>query len=505
MKKFNKKIIYFIFLTGIFFLFGFIIVKDIKAAAGDFLQQRCWVKDNCLDANGVWEKDESTLPGGCAANPSNWSCENCDDMGGLATARCFAPSPSVPLQVGIPGVTEKYCSSYELGKEPTSCSTDSDCQQKGLGFCRPGIKGGFPGYLAAFYKFFIGFLAVAAVVMIMWGGFKRIAAAGSAESIKNANSTIISAIVGLIIALMSYSLLQLVNPALVKNTMPGVEMVKPEIFGFCPSYQEAKNLYDAGYTYHECVGGSYDKLPCFKDEDCKPAAGETKNGTCVERSTKGNPGSSCGKKLVLPTGECTGMECDMSGQGCFKNSSREGFPYACANYMMQGKLSGIEVNYLDAVLVCNNGSVGYDCGMMKPNGSVSDSMDVESNAAYTLTGCWSLNAATGNYTTLGPLYCQNSGGFKGIALTLERESGSGWGIIGGGADDWYAVDATTCGNRTKRIIDGDNDDDPNADVVDKIDWTSVSRDKLFQPFDSNGKLQPIECDLNITDAEFPDR
>ncbi|MBU1039030.1 D-alanyl-D-alanine carboxypeptidase family protein [Patescibacteria group bacterium] len=71
-------------------------------------------------------------------------------------------------------------------------------------------------YIADFYKFFTGLIAVIAVVMIMWGGFKRIAAAGSAETIKNANSTIISAIVGLVIALMSYSLLQLINPALVE-------------------------------------------------------------------------------------------------------------------------------------------------------------------------------------------------------------------------------------------------------------------------------------------------
>ncbi|MBU1039034.1 pilin [Patescibacteria group bacterium] len=494
----SKVLLFFFFSLVLFFIFSY----SAKAAAGDFVQQRCWFEDNCKEGKGLWEKDPSVLPGGCAANPTNISCQNCDEVGGQATARCFAPSPSIPLQVGIPGVSEKFCSSYTLGEEPTSCSTDQDCQQKGLGFCRPGITGGFPGYLAAFYKFFIGFLAVAAVVMIMWGGFKRIAAAGSAETIKNANSTIISAIVGLVIALMSYSLLQLVNPALVKNTLPGIEMVKPEIFGFCPAYQEAKSLYNAGYTYYECVGGSFDRLPCFKDEDCKPAAGETKNGTCVERQGKNSPSSSCGKKLVLSTGECTGLECQETGQGCFKNSSREGFPYACSSYMLKGKLVGIEVNRLDALLICNNGDkVGFDCGMMKPNGTISDTMDVENNGYYTLTGCWS------GLTLKNTNHCAAAGGVKGLALLVERESD--------GCDDWYAIDASTCGTISKKILDNNgigvtrwHSGYPICALdllADDIDYTKVSADKLFQPFDSNGKMQPIACDLNITDTEFPDR
>jgi len=70
-------------------------------------------------------------------------------------------------------------------------------------------------YLSIFYKFFIALLAVAAVVMAMWGGFKRIMAAGSPEKIADANDSVISAITGLILALVSYSLLNLINPQLV--------------------------------------------------------------------------------------------------------------------------------------------------------------------------------------------------------------------------------------------------------------------------------------------------
>lgn len=73
----------------------------------------------------------------------------------------------------------------------------------------------FAYYLGLFYKFFIAMLAVVSVVMVMWGGFKRIMAAGSPERIKDANDAIISAISGLVLALISYTLLNLINPALV--------------------------------------------------------------------------------------------------------------------------------------------------------------------------------------------------------------------------------------------------------------------------------------------------
>jgi hypothetical protein len=73
----------------------------------------------------------------------------------------------------------------------------------------------FINYLSLFYKFFIAMLAVTSVVMVMWGGFKRIMAAGSPERIKDANDAIISAISGLVLALISYTLLNLINPALV--------------------------------------------------------------------------------------------------------------------------------------------------------------------------------------------------------------------------------------------------------------------------------------------------
>ena len=71
-------------------------------------------------------------------------------------------------------------------------------------------------YIIAIYNYGVGLVSVLAVVMIMLGGYKWIFAAGNASKIGEAKSTIISALVGLILALGSFLLLNAINPELTK-------------------------------------------------------------------------------------------------------------------------------------------------------------------------------------------------------------------------------------------------------------------------------------------------
>lgn len=158
----------------------------------------CWLQTTCESSGGTWDAEHKNKP-------------PCSKFGTQDTARCFINTPDISLQIAIPGLN------------------DRDDQGK------PVIRGGFPAYIAAFYKFFVAALAVIAIVMVMWGGFKRIMAAGSPERVKDANDTIMGAITGVVIALLSYSLLSLVNPNLVKNFGINIEKIKPETFGdWCP-------------------------------------------------------------------------------------------------------------------------------------------------------------------------------------------------------------------------------------------------------------------------------
>jgi len=70
-------------------------------------------------------------------------------------------------------------------------------------------------YIAAIYQYMVGAATLLTVVMIMYGGFRWITAAGDAGKIGQARETIVSAVIGLAIALGSYTILALINPDLV--------------------------------------------------------------------------------------------------------------------------------------------------------------------------------------------------------------------------------------------------------------------------------------------------
>ncbi|MFA5358353.1 MAG: pilin [Patescibacteria group bacterium] len=100
------------------------------------------------------------------------------------------------------------------------------------------------------YKFGVGAAAVLAVVMIVIGGFIWMTSGGDSGRITAAKGYIIGSIVGLILALGSYSILYLVNPELVYLRPIKVPYVEPvELSGIlCPT--EAPNG-EKTFTYEQ--------------------------------------------------------------------------------------------------------------------------------------------------------------------------------------------------------------------------------------------------------------
>lgn len=70
-------------------------------------------------------------------------------------------------------------------------------------------------YIEAAYKYLIAFAGVMSVVMIMHGGLTLVLSGGSSEKITHAKQKILRSLVGLFLAVTSYSLLYLINPELV--------------------------------------------------------------------------------------------------------------------------------------------------------------------------------------------------------------------------------------------------------------------------------------------------
>ena len=81
-------------------------------------------------------------------------------------------------------------------------------------------------YIRAVYIYFIWVVGLMAVAMVIFGGIKWVSAAGNPGAINDARATINNAIIGLIIALTSVTLLNIINPDFIKLQLPDFSVVQ---------------------------------------------------------------------------------------------------------------------------------------------------------------------------------------------------------------------------------------------------------------------------------------
>ena len=86
-------------------------------------------------------------------------------------------------------------------------------------------NGNMLDYVVSAYTFLIAAAAFLALIMVMYGGFMWVFAGGNSSVIGKAKETITSAIIGLVLALLSVTILQQINPKLVDIELPGIDAV----------------------------------------------------------------------------------------------------------------------------------------------------------------------------------------------------------------------------------------------------------------------------------------
>lgn len=123
----------------------------------------------------------------------------------------------------------------------------------------------FGRYVNRFYIFFSGVAGILAVVMMMWGGFHYITSGGSPQRMAQGKEIISNAVIGLILLLTAYLLLNTINPRLTKLRIPTIAHV-PEILqrGYYCEAQGALAMAEAKKQNALC--GSEVK---YKNEDGK--------------------------------------------------------------------------------------------------------------------------------------------------------------------------------------------------------------------------------------------
>lgn len=76
--------------------------------------------------------------------------------------------------------------------------------------------------IAWLYYFIVGVSGISSFFMLVWGGFTWLTSAGSPGKISDAKERITSAVLGLVIILSSYLILQIINPELISLRLPGL-------------------------------------------------------------------------------------------------------------------------------------------------------------------------------------------------------------------------------------------------------------------------------------------
>jgi len=157
-------------------------------------------------------------------------------------------------------------------------------------------------YIRALYIYFISIVGVLAVVMIMYAGFLWITAAGNSSRITEAKEHMNGAVIGVIIALTSFLLLQLINPELVTLRIPFLQPVDKIVQSsfFCSGSEST-----SGADFKILNGGG--ELECGKEyavPNSASAASQGKPVMCMGDFCGGNTGAVCSPLSGLNKYEC---------------------------------------------------------------------------------------------------------------------------------------------------------------------------------------------------------
>lgn len=197
---------------------------------------------------------------------------------------------AILISTYIPGLPK--CEVTSLFGGQLGLSTAAVGQGEWIGGYRTGtivyyIKD-LPNYIAMLYNFALGIAGILATVMITFGGFLWLTAAGNPNQLSQAKGYVVNAIIGLILTLGAYTILNLVNPRLLTLEIPGE--LKPLtgsviILGSCEQTKTANK--DATFNPSSGFCGDISQVTAEKKEGgtCIWKTCAETDKTCVDKST----------------------------------------------------------------------------------------------------------------------------------------------------------------------------------------------------------------------------
>lgn len=374
----------------------FVLTALVIPSASQAFDQRCWTKTGCEAGGG----------GGAGLGGVFYQTDETAQACGGATT------------LGSSGANEPVGFCLAAGTAETKIDYGGKSSFTNIG-----------EFIKWIYKYGVVVAGSFAVVMIMVAGFQWATSGGNPEGISSARKRIGGAMMGLFLAVMSYFILNMINPYLVNLRMPQVWMINTA--GLTPPYCDL--LKDKKVS--EKDGGPFNLDP-IKDPINASFCGKE---YFVEGSALTCLGRSCNRGVCMDSGEV-----DVKSKPVYK----------CDNGILGGKISA------DKPLMCGDltGAI-FDNNIMliaicKNGGDIEKVWDknlVDKNKGE----------KTGRYLiprTIEPQIesaCSSRGGPVGFYLAGEiNDEGTTLGVIdfcsgnplASGCDDWHAIGISSPGS-----------------------------------------------------------
>ncbi|MFA6106055.1 MAG: pilin [Patescibacteria group bacterium] len=227
--------------------------------------------------------------GFCGASDSN--CDGSAVRCGLVSQNPQTPQnpsqPSGPVnftpQIGIPG------SQFQPGASIAVSNNTATIAE----------------YVKAIYKYLIGIVGITAAIMLMVGGIVWLTAGGSPERVKQAQDYIVGSLTGLALALGSFLILGMINPALVNFRISGIGTVTSPPPNGNSQYNGDECSLKGGTCFpNSCTDNNMDSVSGYCPSSgncCKPKTDQPPVEDCL-------PPNSC-TVICMPANRIPGKKC----------------------------------------------------------------------------------------------------------------------------------------------------------------------------------------------------
>jgi lysophospholipase L1-like esterase len=275
-----------------------------------------------------------------------WACELAPTLANQPRA-ASCPTGGEEADMAFSDVPGDVTSAPSEGYSATCDPSDDSPTPITLGVSIGGVRevSGLPQYINTAYRYLVSIILVIAIVMVVYGGFLYLTGSAGIGSIQRGKQIIRDALIGMVIVLAAYAILQTINPNTTRFTLNPVNIE-------CVSIDTAPrdpNADEGGNIRH-----------CLVDSDCREGR------YCLRTTATSDPFSSgqCSQGHVGELCRCAGSGCDLREvDGQATNNNGTGRVDCQEGTCRQAGSGGVFDSSATGNWVCNSGTDGSQCNM----------------------------------------------------------------------------------------------------------------------------------------------